>query len=220
MYARVNSLTKRITFEPGSYPSAMGDDTVQRLNFVMSRYTGNGTDLSMSDIYVYYTNGRGLTYSHPFPNKTVSDDGLFINFSWDFAREVAEYSAPTRFSISAKIIDGQTITNEWNSEIVELPIIPSIGHRDILGPDSTSYDEFEQLLDQLMEIKRDIDSVAEEVKGYSNVSEAYAKGTIDGEPVSEGDYGYQDNSYYYSEIAREFVPDSISESEIDEILDS
>ena len=241
MYARVNSLTKEITFEPGLYPNAMGDDTVQRLNFVMDRYTGNGTDLGSSDIYVYYTNGRGQTYAHPFPNRTLSDDGLFINFTWDFAREVAEYSAPTRFSISAKIIDGQIITNEWNSEIATLPIIRSIGHRDVLGPDSTSYDEFEELLDRIMDVERDISNLIEEAKGYSNISEAYAKGTMDGHQVGEEDYGYHDNSYYYKNQTdlvleqtqgvleqaqgvlvqvQQLVPESISNSEIDAITDN
>ena len=91
MIARVDTLTKEITFTAGGYPNATGDDSVQRLNFVMDRYTGNGTDLGGSDIYVYYTNGRGVTYSHPFPNRTLSSDGLYVNFTWDFAREVAEY---------------------------------------------------------------------------------------------------------------------------------
>ena len=232
MIARVNTLTKQITFTGGTYPGAVGDDTVQRLNFVMDRYTGNGTDLAGSDIYVYYTNGRGITYSHPFPNRTLSEDGVHINFTWDFSREVFEYNAPTRFSICAKIIDGQIVTNEWNSEIVTLPIINSIGHRDVLGPDSTSYDEFEELIDRLMDIEREIEGVVSQGEGYSELSEAWAKGTINGIPVHSEEEGYNDNSKYYLEQTinvleqaqgvleqmKEFVPESVSLSDIDIIV--
>lgn len=213
MIAKVNTLTKEITFTSGKYPSATGDDTVQRLNFEMDRYTGNGTDLGNSDIYIYYTNGRGVTYSHPFPNYTLSDDGLYIKFTWDFAREVAEYASPTRFSVCAKIIDGDVITNEWNSEIVALPVIKSIGHREIGGPDSSSYDEFEELFHNMNEISRELIGQSKE---YANVSEAYAKGTMNGIAVQSGEPGYCDNAKYYAEKA---VFEAITNADINLIVD-
>lgn len=233
MIARVNSLTKEITFTSGPYPSATGDDTVQRLNFVMDRYSGNGTDLSSGDIYIYYTNGRGVTYSHPIMHPSLSDDGLFINFTWDFAREVAEYSIPARFSVCSKVIDGQVITNEWNSEIATLPIIRSIGHREVVGPDSSTYDEFEEVVHEVRELERNIENIQNQTKQYSEIAEAWARGTIDGEPVEEGDYGYNDNGAYYLEQnrlvleeailfleeARSYLPESIPNSDIDAIVD-
>lgn len=219
MIAKVNTLTKEITFASGPYPSATGDDTVQRLNFVMDRYSGNGTDLGNSDIYIYYTNGRGVTYSHPILDHTLSEDGLFINFTWDFAREVTEYSIPARFSVCSKIIDGQTITNEWNSEIATLPVIRSIGHREVVGPDSSTYDEFEEVVHQVQELLTNIESIQNQTKEYSEMAEAWARGTRDGEPVEEGDYGYNDNGAYYLELNRTFAPESISNSDIDEIVE-
>lgn len=219
MIAKVNTLTKEITFTSGEYPSATGDDTVQRLNFEMDRYTGNGTDLYGSDIYVYYTNGRGVTYSHPFPNYSLSSDGLFIKFTWDFAREVAEYNVPAKFSVCAKIINGQIITNEWNSEIATLPVIKSIGHREVVGPDSSSYEEFEALLHEFRDLEKSIEDIQNQTKEYSQIAEAWARGTKDGNPVEEGDLGYEDNGLYYLLLNREFKPESIPNSDIDEIVD-
>lgn len=219
MIAKVNTLTKEITFASGPYPIATGDDTVQRLNFVMDRYSGNGTDLGNSDIYIYYTNGRGVTYSHPILDRALSEDGLFINFTWDFAREVAEYSILTRFSVCSKIIDGQTITNEWNSEIATLPVIRSIGHREVSGPDSSTYDEFEEIVHEVRELLTNIESIQNQTKEYSEIAEAWARGTKDGNPVEEGDLGYEDNGLYYLLMNREFKPESIPNSDIDEIVE-
>ena len=211
MIAKVNTLTKEITFTSGPYPSATGDDTVQRLNFEMDRYTGNGTDLYGSDIYVYYTNGRGVTYAHPFPKRTLSSDGLYIKFTWDFAREVAEYTSPTQFSVCAKIANGDIITNEWNSEIATLPIIKSIGHRDIsYAP--TTYETFEKLFNE-MRIE------ANKARDYSRRSELYAKGSMDGIDVSEGEEGYQDNAKYYKEYTEAIAPTAMTNSEIFNIME-
>lgn len=218
MIAKVNGLTKEITFASGPYPSATGDDTVQRLNFVMDRYSGNGTDLGSGDIYIYYTNGRGVTYSHPILNHTLSEDGLFINFTWDFAREVAEYSIPTRFSVCSKIIDGQTITNEWNSEIATLPVIRSIGHREVSGPDSSTYDEFEEIVHEVKELLTNIESIQNQTKEYSEIAEALARGTVDGKEVGPEDIGYEDNGAYYLEKTKSFAPDVMSNSDIDNAM--
>ena len=35
----------------------------------------------------------------------------------------------------------------------------------------------------------------------ADLSEAYAKGTVDGDPVSSGDPGYEDNAKYYAQQA-------------------
>lgn len=218
MIAKVNGLTKEITFASGPYPSATGDDTVQRLNFVMDRYSGNGTDLGSGDIYIYYTNGRGVTYSHPILNHTLSEDGLFINFTWDFAREVTEYSIPARFSVCSKIIDGQTITNEWNSEIATLPVIRSIGHREVSGPDSSTYDEFEEIVHEVKELLTNIESIQNQTKEYSEIAEALARGTVDGKEVGPEDIGYEDNGAYYLEKTKSFAPDVMSNSDIDNAM--
>lgn len=218
MIAKVNTLTKEITFTSGEYPSATGDDTVQRLNFEMDRYTGNGTDLYGSDIYVYYTNGRGVTYSHPFPNYSLSSDGLFIKFTWDFAREVAEYNVPAKFSVCAKIINGQIITNEWNSEIATLPVIKSIGHREVVGPDSSTYDKFEEIVHEVKELLTNIESIQNQTKEYSEIAEALARGTKDGTEVGPEDIGYEDNGAYYLEQTKLFAPGVMSNSDIDNAM--
>lgn len=209
MIAKVNALTKEITFTSGPYPSATGDDTVQRLNFVMDRYSGNGTDLGSGDIYIYYTNGRGLTYAHPCPEYTK--DELYVYFSWDFAREVAEYTNPTTFSVCSKLIDGDIITNEWNSEIATLPIIRSIGHRDV-SVSPTTYEEYERLFNEMR-------AVADQTRSYSEISEAWARGTMDGSAVGSGDPGYMDNSKYYKELTEEIAPVAITDSEIFNIME-
>lgn len=208
MIARVNTLTKEITFTSGTYPNAVGDDTVQKLDFIMDRYTGSGVDLGSSDIYIYYTNGRGNTYSHPILNKTVMSDGISISFAWNFAREVSEYMGATRFSICAKTVDGETITNEWNSEIATLPIIKSIGHRDVGGPDSSTYEEFEEFCR----------SIHSSVIALSHEVEAYTKGTVDGIAVEPGEIGYLDNCKYYMERTILMAPTEITNSEIDGIV--
>lgn len=151
MIAKVNTLTKEITFTAGKYPNASGDDLVQKLDFVLDRYTGNGVDLGESDIYVYYTNGRGDTYSHPIPKHTNSEDGLYVLFTWNFAREVSDGGGNTKFSVSAKNIEDDKIVNEWNSEVATLPVIRSIGSRDVKDVDSTAYEEFEANLEALDE---------------------------------------------------------------------
>lgn len=211
MIAKVSALTKEITFTSGPYPSATGDDTVQRLNFVMDRYSGNGTDLGSGDIYIYYTNGRGVTYGHPVTERTLTSDGLYVKFAWDFAREVAEYSSPTKFSVCSKIVDGDVITNEWNSEIVTLPIIKSIGHRDISASPGT-YEAFEALFHEMQ-------SVANKARDYSRRSELYAKGSMDGIDVSEGEEGYQDNAKYYKEYTEAIAPTAMTNSEIFNIME-
>jgi len=151
MIAKVNTLTKEITFTAGKYPNASGDDLVQKLDFVLDRYTGNGVDLGESDIYVYYTNGRGDTYSHPIPTHTNSEDGLYVLFTWNFAREVSDGVGNTKFSVSAKSIEDGKIVNEWNSEVATLPVIRSIGSRDVKDVDSNSYEEIEVKLGELDE---------------------------------------------------------------------
>ena len=212
MIARVNTLTKEITFTSGTYPNAVGDDTVQKLDFIMDRYTGSGVDLGSSDIYIYYTNGRGNTYSHPILNKTITSDGLYIAFAWNFAREVSEYMGATRFSICAKTVDGETITNEWNSEIATLPMIKSIGHRDVGGPDSSTYEEFEALFRDMQDLYNEYSSEV------VYAAEAYAKGTMNGVEVEPGDIGYEDNAKYYMEQTLLIVPTEITNSEIDGII--
>ena len=218
MIAKVNALTKEITFTSGPYPSATGDDTVQRLNFVMDRYSGNGTDLGSGDIYIYYTNGRGVTYAHPVTKFTKSSDGLYINFTWDFAREVAEYHSPTKFSVCSKIIDGDVITNEWNSEIATLPIIKSIGHREASASPGT-YEAFEALFHQMENVAASVEDTSNVAKGYSELAEAWARGTMSGTDVGPEDFGYEDNAKYYLEQTKLIAPESIPNSDIDEIVE-
>jgi hypothetical protein len=217
MIARVNTLTKEITFTAGKHPNALGDDLVQKLDFVMDRFTGNGVDLGESDIYIYYTNGKGDTYSHPIPKTVKTDDGNYITFTWNFAREVSEATGYARFSISAKKVEDDRFVSEWNSEIANLPVIKSIGSRDVKDFDGTTYEAVEDRLtafgdevdekisyfleesnEKFVEFTDIMDGKVADADEFSNISERYAKGTEDGTAVTSG-IGYQDNSKYYME---------------------
>lgn len=43
-----------------------------------------------------------------------------------------------------------------------------------------------------------VQGITDDAEGFSETSEAYAKGTVNGTPVSSGQIGFQDNSKYYS----------------------
>lgn len=69
------------------------------------------------------------------------------------------------------------------------------GYLQIRYDDSGEWTDIASLADLMTESE---ETVVASAKEYADTAEAYAKGTVDGEAVEEGDPGYEDNAKYYA----------------------
>ena len=91
------------------------DEKVTKIPFTCPRVVGNNVDLTEYNLYINYQNASGASNAYLIDDIVVSGDN--ITFSWLLSRYVTLSPGVVKYSFCAKKLDGDTISNEWNTTI-------------------------------------------------------------------------------------------------------
>ena len=91
------------------------DEKVTKIPFTCPRVVGNNVDLTEYNLYINYQNASGASNAYLIDDLVVSGDN--ITFSWLLSRYVTFSQGVVKYSFCAKKLDGDTISNEWNTTI-------------------------------------------------------------------------------------------------------
>ena len=91
------------------------DEKVTKIPFTCPRVVGNNVDLTEYNLYINYQNASGASNAYLIDDIVVSGDN--ITFSWLLSRYVTFSPGVVKYNFCAKKLDGDTISNEWNTTI-------------------------------------------------------------------------------------------------------
>ena len=91
------------------------DEKVTKIPFTCPRVVGNNVDLTEYNLYINYQNASGASNAYLIDDIVVSGDN--ITFSWLLSRYVTFSQGVVKYNFCAKKLDGDTISNEWNTTI-------------------------------------------------------------------------------------------------------
>ena len=91
------------------------DEKVTKIPFTCPRVVGNNVDLTEYNLYINYQNASGASNAYLIDDLVVSGDN--ITFSWLLSRYVTFSPGVVKYSLCAKKLVGDTISNEWNTTI-------------------------------------------------------------------------------------------------------
>ena len=91
------------------------DEKVTKIPFTCPRVVGNNVDLTEYNLYINYQNASGASNAYLIEDIAVSGDN--ITFSWLLSRNVTVSPGVVKYNFCAKKLDGDTISNEWNTTI-------------------------------------------------------------------------------------------------------
>ena len=91
------------------------DEKVTKIPFTCPKVVGNNVDLTEYNLYINYQNASGASNAYLIDDIVVSGDN--ITFSWLLSRYVTLSPGVVKYSFCAKKLDGDTISNEWNTTI-------------------------------------------------------------------------------------------------------
>ena len=91
------------------------DEKVTKIPFTCPRVVGNNVDLTEYNLYINYENAIGKSNAYLIEDVVVSGDN--ITFSWLLSRNVTLSPGVVKYSLCAKKLNGDTISNEWNTTI-------------------------------------------------------------------------------------------------------
>lgn len=91
------------------------DEKVTKIPFTCPKVVGNNVDLTEYNLYINYQNASGM--SNAYLIEDVAESGDNITFSWLLSRYVTFSPGVVKYSLCAKKLDGDTISNEWNTTI-------------------------------------------------------------------------------------------------------
>ena len=91
------------------------DEKVTKIPFTCPRVVGNNVDLTEYNLYINYQNASGGSNAYLIDDIAVSGDN--ITFSWLLSRYVTFSPGVVKYNFCAKKLDGDTISNEWNTTI-------------------------------------------------------------------------------------------------------
>lgn len=112
----INPDTREITV-PEKYKilGVFSDEKVTKIPFTCPRVVGNNVDLTEYNLYINYENAIGKSNAYLIDDIAVSGEN--IAFSWLLSRNVTVSPGAVKYSFCAKKLDGDTISNEWNTTI-------------------------------------------------------------------------------------------------------
>ena len=112
----INSDTREIIV-PEKYKilGVFSDEKVTKIPFTCPRVVGNNVDLTEYNLYINYQNASGASNAYLIDDLVVSGDN--ITFSWLLSRYVTFSPGVVKYNFCAKKLDGDTISNEWNTTI-------------------------------------------------------------------------------------------------------
>ena len=91
------------------------DEKVTKIPFTCPRVVGNNVDLTEYNLYINYQNASDASNAYLIDDIVVSGDN--ITFSWLLSRYVTFSPGVVKYNFCAKKLDGDTISNEWNTTI-------------------------------------------------------------------------------------------------------
>ena len=91
------------------------DEKVTKIPFTCPKVVGNNVDLTEYNLYINYENAIGI--SNAYLIEDVAESGDNITFSWLLSRYVTFSPGVVKYSLCAKKLNGDTISNEWNTTI-------------------------------------------------------------------------------------------------------
>lgn len=100
------------------------DEKVTKIPFTCPKVVGNNVDLTEYNLYINYQNAIGRHNAYLVDDVTVSGDN--ITFSWLLSRDVTLSSGVVKYSICAKKLNGDSISNEWNTTIANGVVIQGL----------------------------------------------------------------------------------------------
>lgn len=100
------------------------DEKVTKIPFTCPKVVGNNVDLTEYDLYINYQNAIGRHNAYLVDDVAVSGDN--ITFSWLLSRDVTLSSGVVKYSICAKKLNGDSISNEWNTTIANGVVIQGL----------------------------------------------------------------------------------------------
>lgn len=100
------------------------DEKVTKIPFTCPKVVGNNVDLTEYDLYINYQNAIGRHNAYLVDDVAVSGDN--ITFSWLLSRDVTLSSGVVKYSLCAKKLNGDSISNEWNTTIANGVVIQGL----------------------------------------------------------------------------------------------
>ena len=100
------------------------DEKVTKIPFTCPKVVGNNVDLTEYNLYINYENAIGKSNAYLIEDVVVSGDN--ITFSWLLSRDVTLSSGVVKYSICAKKLNGDSISNEWNTTIANGVVIQGL----------------------------------------------------------------------------------------------
>ena len=100
------------------------DEKVTKIPFTCPKVVGNNVDLTEYNLYINYQNAIGRHNAYLVDDVAVSGDN--ITFSWLLSRDVTLSSGVVKYSVCAKKLNGDSISNEWNTAIANGVVIQGL----------------------------------------------------------------------------------------------
>lgn len=100
------------------------DEKVTKIPFTCPKVVGNNVDLTEYNLYINYQNAIGRHNAYLVDDVAVSGDN--ITFSWLLSRDVTLSSGVVKYSLCAKKLNGDSISNEWNTTIANGVVIQGL----------------------------------------------------------------------------------------------
>lgn len=100
------------------------DEKVTKIPFTCPKVVGNNVDLTEYNLYINYQNAIGRHNVYLVDDVAVSGDN--ITFSWLLSRDVTLSSGVVKYSICAKKLNRDSISNEWNTTIANGVVIQGL----------------------------------------------------------------------------------------------
>ena len=100
------------------------DEKVTKIPFTCPKVVGNNVDLTEYNLYINYENAIGKSNAYLIDDIVVSGEN--ITFSWLLSRNVTVSPGVVKYSFCAKKLDGDTISNEWNTTIANGLVIQGL----------------------------------------------------------------------------------------------
>ena len=153
------------------------DEKVTKIPFTCPRVVGNNVDLTEYNLYINYQNASGASNAYLIDDLVVSGDN--ITFSWLLSRNVTFSPGVVKYSFCAKKLDGDTISNEWNTTIATGLVIQGLeATREIIEENP---DIIEALISKAHSHENKV--------VLDKFSETGGKPTYNGEPIGGGSVG-------------------------------
>lgn len=119
------------------------DEKAERIEFQCPKIVGDNIDLSQLQIRINFENANQDRDQYIVTD--VEEEGEDITFSWLLSRKVTAYRGTVNFIVCAVKVDGDTITNEWNTTLAQSQVLQGL-EADAPSPTEEQSDVIAQLI--------------------------------------------------------------------------